>query len=61
MMSGVPVFGELLRDWRTPPPGIKLLELAGLGSTQIGFLARSHRDAVNKGVIFPGVGFEELP
>lgn len=54
ILSPFAVFGELMRDWRTPPTeenAFVMLEAMMAGG---GMLVRSHGAAVDSGVLMPG-------
>ncbi|WYZ41403.1 hypothetical protein EsH8_V_000298 [Colletotrichum jinshuiense] len=48
------IWGELMRDWRTPPTGIQVFTFLDDYVPAIGMLARSHRAAIENGTIVPG-------
>jgi hypothetical protein len=47
------VFGELMRDWRTPPEGDEVYKLIEAVVPAAGMLARSHGYAVEHGEVLP--------
>ncbi|KAL8299270.1 hypothetical protein RB593_009252 [Gaeumannomyces tritici] len=48
------VYGELMRDWRTPPTGVQVWPFVERMVTSAGILGRSHGAAVQKGQLMPG-------
>ncbi|KAL8413275.1 hypothetical protein RB594_004773 [Gaeumannomyces avenae] len=54
ILTSYAVFGELMRDWRTPPTGVEVWPFADMAFSSAGFIGRSHGAAVEKGVIMPG-------
>lgn len=54
ILSAFAVFGELMRDWRTPPTGEEPWVLLEAMLSNGGMLGRSHGFAVEKGQIMPG-------
>lgn len=59
LLSPFAVFGELMRDWRTPPEGEEVWPLLESIVPAGGMLARSHGYAVESGEVMPGQ--EEIP
>ncbi|KAL0938521.1 isochorismatase [Colletotrichum truncatum] len=48
------IWGELMRDWRTPPTGINTFAFMDEYVPSIGMLSRGHRAAVENGTLVPG-------
>lgn len=54
LLSPNAIFGELMRDWRTPPTESPVWGLVQELDASLGVLARSHGHAVEYGVVTPG-------
>lgn len=54
ILSPFAVFGELMRDWRTPPEGSDVWPLLESLTPAGGMLARGHGYAVEEGVVQEG-------
>ncbi|KPM35504.1 hypothetical protein AK830_g11058 [Neonectria ditissima] len=48
------IFGELMRDWRTPPTSISAFTYLDTYNPSIGMLVRGHTAAIQNGTIMPG-------
>ena len=54
VLSPFAVFGELMRDWRTPPEGEEVWPLLEYLLPEAGMLARFHGATVESGEVMPG-------
>lgn len=59
VVSPFSIFGELMRDWRTPPEGDNAWSLLAEIVPAADMLARSHGSAVTDGEVFEGQ--DEIP